>query len=87
MFQIGDRVVLVVRAPDANEFLRSGHMGVVRCFEEAGAQRVGVEWDDFQHGHSLRRRSHNRNAGWYVFDDEIVLVDEGDDSVDLDGLL
>ena len=88
-FQIGDRVVLISEYADfkwgGNEALPRGSTGTV-C--DVDGNRIGVDWDGYNHGHNCGGLLPSR-SGWYVDDDELELVfkiDE-DSSVDIESLL
>ena len=71
MFQIGDRVRLLVNHPDGNDTLVIGCEGEV-C--DTRFERIGVKWDD---GDSEKHPFHACNGyceygyGWYVEQYEI----------------
>lgn len=63
MFQIGDRVRLIVDHPDRNGTLRIGHTGII-C-DQSEANNYGVEWDVFVGGHDCSGHCAS-GYGWYV---------------------
>ena len=78
VYEIGDRVVLLVDEPDDNKDLLSGHTGVVlRVAETPAGKRIGVKWDDFHSGHSLDGDC-KYSEGWYV-DEDVIAFEQGDD--------
>ena len=81
MFMIGDRVVLIVDAPDANYELYAGHEGTVLDIHQLrGETRLGVGWDDFHNGHTLNGKCVHAE-GWYVWEPEVC---HADDDIQLD---
>lgn len=73
MFDIGDRVRLLVDNPEGNKHLFVGSTGtVVVC-----GRRTGVRWDDFNNGNSLSGHlmGDEKKCGWFVNDDIIELIE------------
>ena len=64
-FEIGDRVELIIEAPDGNSKLFVGSCGTVVCVVEDTPWNVGVEWDHNIGGHSLGGRCRSEH-GWRV---------------------
>ena len=87
MFQVGDRVILIVDNPDNNACLNAGDTGVVMSISDGPTdQRVGVKWDDFHDGHSLNGRC-DYGEGWFVWPHEVMSFEEDDTEIDLSDLL
>lgn len=82
MYEIGDRVILTVDEPDLNDHLHPGHAGTVLKVEhEPAGLRIGVQWDDFHHGHTLHGVCPN-NDGWFVWECELIPANENDAQID-----
>lgn len=77
-FQTGDRVECIKNGAAINQDLVAGMLGTVCHLWEGGGQPIGVRWDQ------PLKRSHNCsgtceiNHGWYVFPDDIRLVEQED---------
>ena len=83
-FQVGDRVRLI--RPELSASLLVGETGTVKVVMGVS---VGVESDNYSHGHSLDGRCQN-GYGWWIYDENLELIKEEsveDELVDLDGLL
>ena len=73
IFNVGDRVRLIVDSPDGNDDLMAGAEGTVECYGYEGT--LGVRWDEFHSSlHSLDGNI-DSGYGWYVFEDDVEPAD------------
>lgn len=78
-FHVGDRVRLVVEAPDGNDELHIGDEGVVSCVNcELFSRPIGIDFGKDIGGHDLYMKDSRCEFGhgWFVFAGEIELVDD-----------
>lgn len=84
-FNVGDRVRCVVDSPEGNVYIEVGSYGtVVRTFDDepydGDRDRIGVEWDNYVHGHDCTNGNASDGYGWFVdaMDIEKVVFNIGD---------
>ncbi len=80
-FQVGDRVVLIVDRPDANESMHPGLCGTVTLALDLDdeTQRIGVEWDLYVDGHTCDDTCESGH-GWFVNSTDVMPECETDET-------
>lgn len=78
-FHVGDIVEAAVDYPEYNDFILTGDIGTICCFEHGSRGRIGVSWEkEFDGGHNCNGNCENGH-GWYVPSDTIRLHEEDSD--------
>ena len=73
MYEIGQRVELVIDHPDNNYSLVRGDTGtVVKVYGDGATQSIGVQWDKYVNGHDWASDTCLEGHGWWVFCTDIV---------------
>ena len=76
MYEIGQRVELIIDHPDNNQSLVRGDTGtVVKVYGDGATQSIGVQWDKYVSGHDCTSDTCLGGHGWLVFCTDIVPED------------